>query len=408
MNTHTNKFIPHVILITVFCLCQFSVNGQKNVKKSQIPQFDSEYIFPFQDLHVHSSSIVDLPDGDLLCCWYEGSGERKANDVLIKAARFNKGTNGWSAPFILADTHGYPDCNPTLFIDKKDRLHLFWIVVQANRWETSVLKWRITSNYLENDTILWDWQDVILLKPREEFAETIKNKFLESGTPGLAWAEYAPLYETMIYEAASDPKKRETGWMTRSHPIQLPSGRILLPLYSDGFNISMMAISDDDGKTWVSGLPIVGRGNVQPSVVRRRDGTLVSYMRDNGDSPGRIMVSYSVDEGYEWSAVESTILPNPGSSVEAIALERGEWIMVYNDTENGRHSLAVSLSDDEGKTWKWTRYLEREDPGKGSYSYPSAIQDKNGIVHISYSFSTREGETIKHAAFNTDWIKSED
>ena len=65
-------------------------------------------------------------------------------------------------------------------------------------------------------------------------------------------------------------------WFSRTHPIELPSGRILLPLYSDGFSFSLMGISDDGGQTWFASEPIVGYGNIQPSVVRKEDGTLVA------------------------------------------------------------------------------------------------------------------------------------
>jgi len=35
------------------------------------------------------------------------------------------------------------------------------------------------------------------------------------------------------------------GWFTRTHPLELPSGRILVPMYSDGYSYGIMAISDD-------------------------------------------------------------------------------------------------------------------------------------------------------------------
>ena len=367
--------------------------------------FRSEYIFPFQELHVHSSSIVEFPNGDLMSCWFEGSGERTANDVAVKGARLKKGASQWSETFILADTPGHPDCNPVLFIDKENRLHLFWVVVQANRWETSILKSRVSTNYQKPGAPEWDWQDVILLKPGEEFVETIENGFRESDTPGLAWAEYAPQYEKMIVEAARDPKKRETGWMTRTHPLQLQDGKILLPLYSDGYNLSLIALSDDNGKSWQPSLPIVGRGNVQPSLVQKTNGSLVAFMRDNGDEPGRVMKSVSKDNGLDWSIAEKSSIINPGTSVEAISLDNGDWILVYNDIENGRHSLAVSLSEDEGETWLWTRHLEKLEPGEGSFSYPSVIQTKDGFIHVTYSFHLNENKTIKHVSFLADWIK---
>lgn len=408
MKSSFYRSITYIFIPVALCFSCLTIVAQTASNNSNKFQFKSENIFPFQDKHVHSSSIVELPNNDLLCCWFEGSGERTANDVVIMGARLKKGKSEWSKPFLLADTPGFPDCNPVLFIDKNNRLHLYWIVVMANSWETSILKTRVSTNYQKNGPPEWDWQDVILLKPGEEFPETIKNKFLESDIPELAWAEYAPLYEKMIYEAALDPKKRETGWMTRTHPIQLPNGRILLPLYSDGFNLSIIAISDDLGETWLPGLPIVGRGNVQPSLVLKKNGDLVAYMRDNGDMPGRIIKSISSDNGYEWSNVEDTDLLNPGTSVEVIGLENGNWIMAYNDIENGKHSLAVSLSDDEGKIWKWTRHLEKEKAGEGSFSYPSVIQTKDGLIHVTYSFHLKNNKTIKHVAFSADWVKEKE
>lgn len=369
-------------------------------------QIEEQLIFEFQSKHVHSSNIVELPNGDLLACWFEGSGERTANDVMIKGARKNKGESKWSKTFIMADTPGHPDCNPVLFLNKNNKLFLFWVVVQANRWETSILKYRTSSGYQGTGAPDWDWQDIILLKPGEEFSKTIKQRFRESNTPDLAWAEYAPKYEKMVYEAAKDPKKRETGWMTRIHPLVLDSGKILLPVYSDGFNLSMIASSEDGGETWSHSMPIVGRGNIQPAIVQKKDGTLVAFMRDNGDEPGRVMVSTSTDNGYEWSLARKTTIPNPGASIEVISLNDGNWLMVYNDIDDGRYSLAVSLSDDEGKTWKWTRILDEAEKGKGSFHYPSVIQGNNGAIHVTYSYHLPDDQkTIKYVAFEKDWIK---
>src|SRR3954447_15211019 len=98
------------------------------------PQFSSELIFQPERWHNHSSAIVELAGGDLLVCWYHGSGERQADDVLIEGARFRDGR--WSDRFTLADTPGFPDTNPTMFVDSRDRLFLLWAVIVANQWET--------------------------------------------------------------------------------------------------------------------------------------------------------------------------------------------------------------------------------------------------------------------------------
>ncbi len=363
-------------------------------------------IFPLQEKHVHSSSIVECPNGDFLACWFHGSGERTANDVVIQGARRRKGHTQWSPVFLMADTPGFPDCNPVLFINSKGRLWLFWIAVRADGWEHSILKYRTSVDFQQPGKVKWDWQDIILLKPGDIFASTIESVFKELITEEPMWAEYAPLYSTMIIEAAKDKAKRQTGWMTRTHPTVLPSGRILLPLYSDGYNVCLVAISDDNGEHWQASKPIVGLGPIQPSIVRKKDGTLVAYMRDSGNPPYRVLISTSTDDGESWSPAIDTTIPNPGSSLETIALKDGRWVMVFNDTEHGRHRLAAALSDDEGKTWKWKRHIGRSKNREKSYAYPSLIQAVDETLHLTYSYREKDGATIRHCTFSADWIQS--
>ena len=133
------RFIPLFLLFS--SLSSFAQT--RNASKSIVSE---EYIFPFQNEHVHGSSIVILPDGDLLACWFQGSGERSADDVRIMGARLKKGENKWSVPFLMADTKGIPDCNPVLFLNRKDKLFLFWIAVMANKWEDAILRYRTSTD----------------------------------------------------------------------------------------------------------------------------------------------------------------------------------------------------------------------------------------------------------------------
>jgi len=111
------------------------------------PGIEGELIFPPESWHNHSSSIVELPDGDLFVCWFHGSGERTADDVKILGARRSKKSREWSSPFELADTPGFPDTNATLFLDSKQRLWLFWPVILANEWETALMKYKMSTDY---------------------------------------------------------------------------------------------------------------------------------------------------------------------------------------------------------------------------------------------------------------------
>jgi predicted neuraminidase len=370
------------------------------------PLFQQYSIFPFQDKHVHGSSIIELPNGDLLSCWFHGSGERKANDVRIKGSRLKKGSNKWSAVFDMADTPNLPDCNPVLWIDNNEKLWLFWIAVRANRWENSMLRYRTSTDYLNKETPAWNWQDNIILKPGERFSETIQLAFEEHIDEPM-WAEYAPPYSRLIIDAAKDPEKRQKGWMTRIHPISLESGRILLPLYSDGYNISIVAISDDNGNNWRASNPIVGLGPIQPSLVQKQNGHIVAYMRDSGVEPKRILKSISKDNGETWSFAKDTKIPNPSSSIEVLQLKNGNWVMACNDTESSRSQMAILLSFNEGKSWEVKKYIGKHEHNSGiTLAYPSLIQSSDELIHLTYSLKDKEGKTIQHAIFNEDWIKN--
>lgn len=349
-------------------------------------------LFPLQEEHVHGSTVVELPGGDLLVAWFQGSGERNSDDVRIMGARFKNGR--WSAPFLLADTPGLPDCNPVLFLNHQKELFLVWIAVQANRWQHSVLRVLTTTDYQGSGAPRWAWQDNIFLKPADDFALAVETGLKALPPTGHGWSEYAPPYDRTTVEAARDPGKRSFGWMTRIKPLLLPGKRIVLPLYSDGFNLSLMAISEDDGHTWKPGSPLVGRGPIQPALVRKKDGRLAAYLRDSGDAPNRVQYSESADQGQSWTPAIKTDIPNT-ASVEALVLQNGLWVFVGNDADRSRSRLSLYVSDDEGKTWKWKHRLE--DHPAGNYAYPALIQGADGRIHITYSFHPESDQkTIKY------------
>jgi predicted neuraminidase len=363
--------------------------AQSNAIKQQM------LLFPQQEQHVHGSSIVSLPNGDFLVAWFQGSGERTADDVRIMGARLKKGTSKWSEPFLMADTPDIPDCNPVLFLNAEGKLFLVWIAVQANLWEQSILRFKTTNDYNGNGAPNWTWQDNILLKPDDRFATEIEKKFKDLPGYTAGWAGYAPKYDGMILEAAKDPVKRSIGWMTRIKPLIMANGRIVLPLYSDGYNLSMTAISENNGTTWRPGLPIVGRGPIQPALGIKNNGNLFAFMRDSGDEPTRVHYSESSDKGETWTATKKTDIPNT-ASVEVLVLKDGRWALLGNDIDDGRYELSLRISADEGKTWK-RNLIENDSSKKGGFSYPSLIQTADGMLHMTYSYHPEKArKSIKY------------
>ena len=379
------------------------------------PMLKGELIFPLEDWHNHGSCIVECPNGDLLTCWFHGSGERKSDDVEILGARWVKQTGTWTKPFPMADTPGFPDTNCCMIIDHDKKLWLLWPTIQANLWESALMKYKTSRSYMNpKGPPTWDLMHVMHVKHDGDFAAKVKAKTDEyldgiDRTPRIKeWVDHNQ-------RQAEDKLTRRIGWFTRAHPLILDDGRMLVGLYSDGFSFSLVGITDDGGKTWSYSEPIVGGGNIQPSFAQRRDGTIVAYMRDNGPPPKHVHVSESKDRGETWSkVVDHPVLENPGSGLELVRASNGDWLCVYNDLPSGRHSLAVSLSDDEGQTWKWTRHIEKRHVGQGSFHYPSIIEGSDGHFHVTYSYFINAphdgeeiGKSIRYAKFNREWIKND-
>src|SRR5436190_1550833 len=137
------------------------------------PFLRDELIFPLGALHSHASCIVECPNGDLLTCYYQGSGERSADDVRILGSRLRRGSREWEEPFVLADTPGFPDCNPCMIVDPRRKLWLFWVTIQANEWHTALLKARVSSSFQRKGAPKWESEQVVHLKPGTEFTKTV-------------------------------------------------------------------------------------------------------------------------------------------------------------------------------------------------------------------------------------------
>ena len=410
-------------------------------------------VFPLETWHNHGSSVVETPTGDLLVAWFHGSGERQADDVAILGARFERdrrdrgrferasserasserdrdgfdhGRGEWSERFVMADTPGFPDTNCTLLVDSAQRLWLFYPTILANTWESALLKVRMAETWSGPGAPDWMRSEVIHMKPGDDFREVVDARTREYfASVGISDPAAAPDSARRWFEGnlerATDKLQRRLGWFTRAHPIELPAhdehaGRLLVGLYSDGFSFSAATYSDDGGRTWTMSAPIVGGGNVQPSFARRDDGTLVALMRDNGPPPKLAMAATSDDGGATWSlAADHPNLPEPGAGLEVLALRSGLWVVVHNDEAAGRHSLAISISEDQGRTFTRRRHLERAEPGAGRFHYPSILQARDGTIHVTYSTflrdglgEGREGKTIRHAHFNEAWLLAAD
>ncbi len=180
--------------------------------------------------------------------------------------------------------------------------------------------------------------------------------------------------------------------------------------------------SEDGGRTWhAAPIPLDrrrlrGAGAIQPALWVL-GGRVHALLRS---TEGRALRSSSTDGGRTWSVAEPTDLPNNNSGLAVVALPGGRVACVHNPVAGdwgARCPLVVSLSGDDGRTWRQTLVVEdgrtpvEDEPplvpsppppgpalepadggvgtdGTGEYSYPAAVLDRDGLL-ITYTWQRR-------------------
>ncbi|MCW5852646.1 MAG: exo-alpha-sialidase [Anaerolineae bacterium] len=318
----------------------------------------------------HCSTLIELPNGELLAAWFAGEYEMAPN-VAILAARLT--SEGWSTPQVVADTPGKAEGQPVFLNHPDGSLWLFYVTVEKSHWTSARMKVKIS----------WD--------------------------KGQTWEDGPPL-------------PSEEGLMFRSQPLILDTGDILVPVYDEKTWQSMAMLSANGGRTWELGTPIITPpGNIHLSVVTLADGQLLGYLRTGGPG-GWIWQATSADGGRLWSEIRPTSIPNPNAGIDLIRLHNGVLLLAFNNSSRVRTPLNVALSEDEGASWTYLQTVAEEtrlDPeyirlaeysgvqGLASkqrveYSYPTLLQTRDGLIHLSY---TDRRTAIQHAIFDETWLR---
>jgi hypothetical protein len=95
---------------------------------------------------------------------------------------------------------------------------------------------------------------------------------------------------------------------------------------------------------------------------------------------GFLWESYSKDKGITWSDAKASRIKNPGSRFFIRRLSSGNLLLVNHYKYNNRSHLTALLSTDDGATWNEGLLLDER---KG-VSYPDGVQDKDGLIWITY------------------------
>ena len=288
---------------------------------------------------VHSSSILETENHQLLSVWYQGSYET-SSDTKIMISRKYPDDNHWTEPEVFIDFNGLPLGNPVLW-SRGHTVYITFSVLMEESWKSSML----------------------------------------------------------FYSSSNDGGKRWTapslfisrkGFMPKTQPIQNRIGDTLFPLYHESdYCPYIMIIKDMDNILYS---PLVAETMarnkaIQPVICGTEDGRLLMFCRSN---QGTIWKSFSYNDGYSWSICEPTNLLNPDSAIDLISYEESSLLLISNPSSNDRSTLQISSSQDSGESWSDVLNVVQ---GNGEYSYPCMIRDMNGNIHVTY---TENRYMIKH------------
>ena len=73
----------------------------------------------------HAPDLLELENGDLLCCWFAGSCEGNA-DVSIAVSRLSEDSSQWETPVIVSDDPTRSEQNPSLFLHPNGEIWLMY------------------------------------------------------------------------------------------------------------------------------------------------------------------------------------------------------------------------------------------------------------------------------------------
>lgn len=173
--------------------------------------------------------------------------------------------------------------------------------------------------------------------------------------------------------------------------IQLRDGTVIMPVYFEFLdgrgNQSYIFRSRDGGKTW--GDPsLIGEHFNETAVLELPDGRLLAAMRSEGG--GHIAVTHSSDGGKIWNPPVQ-VTQDSEHPADLICLQNGKVLMTFGE-RNAPMGVRALVSEDGGKTWNPSSPIILDDTATNAdCGYPSSVEVAKGqIVTLYYKVDDLE------------------
>ena len=310
--------------------------------------------------------------GRLYVSWFTGGPKEPAPGNTVVVARSDDGGKTLSAPQALALplSDGTRCYDPCLWIDPRGRL-----------W------------YLFNRSVKDSTQHGVYARICDD---------PDAGSP--VWGkEFRVGFDTPFCFRMNKPIVLSTGeWiMPVTHALQPLAGWAGF----DPGQVQGVGISTDEGKTWaLHGAVKTPAAGLENMIVELRDGRLWMLIR----TAKVLWESHSADKGRTWTEAKPTTISTPHSRFFIRRLASGNLLLVNHYKFTGRSHLTARVSTDDGVTWNEGLLLD-ERGGEtfpngvpGGVSYPDGVQDKDGLIWITYDRDRQGSGEILLATFREE------
>lgn len=344
---------------------EFLLDNTTSLNRSQANMTMSYVCKDYLAPSVHSANVIEKLDGGLFATWFGGSSEGD-KDVVLWGADFSQDSQSWSMPRRIigpAETQSalgrYIKTvgNSVLVRGKQGELWLYYVTVSMGGWAGSSLNAILSLDDGKN----WD-------APRR----LISSPFFNIST------------------------------LNKNPAVYYSNDTIGLPVYHEFFGkFAELLLIDNAGRVVDKARITHGRHSIQPLILPIGPQQALALMRYTGPTSGRVLASRSDDSGQSWSKVKRLALPNPNSAITGLRRPDGSLLMVFNDTESERNSLALAVSRDDGRSWHTVKNFEKSGDTNSEFSYPYLIRCADGTMHLLYTWNRKR---IRHIAFNDNFV----
>lgn len=320
-------------------------------------------------------TIAVTKGGRIYLGWYAGGiKEPHMNNYNLLVYSDDEGKT-WSKPlFVIPSSYelNIHALDIQIFIAPSGELHVVWVqnntVVQTEE-----------NKYDENGNIRWNVDGYIFEDARHSSWEMIC---------------YDPDAEKPVF---TEPKFVYPGFL-RCKPTFLKNGDWLCFAYDQLTNCYGYNITTDSGKTYIRcyGGEKIDTPFDETMAYQKNDGSVRMFARS---SIGELAETTSYDNGRTWEKAKPSGITAANTRFYVEKLPSGNVLLVHNDHPTERTRMTIKLSEDDGKSWKYSKCIDiRQD-----ISYPDAAY-KDGKIYLTYDCGRTSDKEILFASFTEEDI----